>query len=93
MPALHATEDLGVVFSGVNQVIAPILYEQARATSARSCIELLSGSEESNTMFNPIMDHSFDRLRLFHFHSRSHDPASLYLVRCDAPLAAERDMP
>ena len=60
VPALHATEDLGVVFAGVNQVVAPVMYEQACATSAGSRAELLAGREEPNTMSIPVLGHRFD---------------------------------
>jgi len=29
VPALDATEDFGIMFAGVNQVVAPVMYEQA----------------------------------------------------------------
>lgn len=36
MPALRAADELGVEIAGVVQVIAPVVNEQAPATSARS---------------------------------------------------------
>jgi len=55
--ALHTTEDIGVVFVGVRQVIAPVMHEQARATSASSRGELFARGREVNGMSTPPLCH------------------------------------
>jgi hypothetical protein len=76
VPALHATEDLGVVFADVNQVVAPVMYEQACATCAGSRRELIAGREELNALSIPVLGHRLDPRRLFHLHSPFHDSTS-----------------
>ena len=76
MPALHATEDLGVVFADINQVVASVIYKQAGATCAGSRRELLAGREEPNTLSIPVLGHRFDPRRFFRLHSPFHDSAS-----------------
>lgn len=87
MSALDATEDLDVVFAGVDQVVAPVTHEQACTTSAGSGVELLTGSKKFIGMPFPAPVHSSNTRRLFCRHVLFHESASRLLVRSDMPLA------
>ena len=90
VPALHATEDLGVVFAGVTQVVAPVVHEQAGAPSAGSRRELLTRREEPHSLSIPVLGHRSNPRRLVRLDSPFHDSASRLLARRDMFLSSER---
>jgi hypothetical protein len=68
MSALHATEDLSVVLTNLNQLVTPVIHEQTGATSAGPCVELLPSSKKLKGMFFPAVAHSSNRHRLLCLH-------------------------
>jgi hypothetical protein len=71
--ALNTAQDLGIVFAGVIQVIAPLLHKQAVASDAASRVELLGQREERKSMSILALCHGSTPLGLFRFHSLFHD--------------------
>jgi hypothetical protein len=81
--ALHAAEDLGVVVVGIVQVIAPVVYEQARATSAGSRVELFVRRKKPNGMSISTLCHDSPPRRLFRLDSPLHGSP----CGCSTPFA------
>ena len=84
VPALHAAENLDVVFAGVTQVITPVVHEQAGATSAGSRRELFDRREEPNGLIVPAFCHSAASHGGSCLHPSFHDspPSCWYRVTC-----------
>jgi hypothetical protein len=89
VPALHTTEGLDMVFTGVMQVVIPLAHEQARATSAGSRQKLLARRMGPKGLPTSDLFHRSAAFRFFWLHSPFHDSASRLLVRCDVYVALE----
>jgi len=82
--ALHAAENLDIVFAGVTQVKTPVVHEQAGATSAGSRRELFTRREEPNSLIIPAFCHSAASHSFSCLHPSFHDspPSCWYRVTC-----------
>jgi hypothetical protein len=90
VPALHATEGLDVMVTGVMQIVVPLVHKQARATSAGSRQKLLARRMGPKGLPTSDLFHRPASFRFFWLHSPFHDSASRLLARCDVYMASER---
>jgi hypothetical protein len=73
MPALNTAQDYGVVFAGVNQVIAPLFHEQTSASDAAFRVELFARRKEPKSMSILALCRGSTPLGFFRLHSLFHD--------------------